>query len=155
MTLLLRYWKPIAAAVALLTVAVAIKLWAGLLYERGYEAARVEVQNELDRYRAHQREVNEETERVHEQSIAALRADVARELRGRPIRMCVSSDEVRAGSNPATSAGSAGGEPALRASADLRPAIVHLGETCEQLRQQLIAIRERQAALRSAAQKGD
>jgi hypothetical protein len=148
MTLPLRYWKPIALAIAALTVAVVIKRWADSLYERGYEAARAEAQIELDRYRAHQREVNEETERVHQQSIAALRAEVARELRGRPVRVCVPAVAMRAGADSGSSPGSPGGESAVRASEDLRPAIVHAGETCERLRQQLIAIRERQAALR-------
>lgn len=149
MTFLLRYWRLIAVVVAILTVLGALYAWGEGKEREGYDRAQAEMQVQLERERQHQREVNEESERVHQESLAKVRADAARELRRRPIR-CVldSASAVRAGRDPAEPAVGPGGESDVRSAPDLRSIIVQRGEACEGLRQQLIAIRERQERLR-------
>lgn len=138
----------IAGALLLIAVAVFVRGYLSSVEQRGYDRAKAEYAIELERDRQHRREVDEETERVHQESLSKVRADASRELRGRPIRcMLDAPGKVRAGQNPGKSAGGAGDEHALRANVDLRPAIVRQGETCEALRQQLIQIRERQEKL--------
>lgn len=132
----------------LIAVAVFVRSYLSSVEQRGYDRAKAEAAIELERDREHRREVDEETEREHQESLAKVRADASRELHGRSIR-CVlgTSGEVRAGQNPDKPAGGAGDEYALRADVDLRPAIVRQGEACEALRQQLLQIRARQEAL--------
>lgn len=148
LTLLKRFWPYIAGALLLIALTVFVRSYLSSVEQRGYDRAKVEYAIELERDRQHRREVDEETERVHQESLAKVRADASRELRGRSIRCVLGSPgEVRAGQNPGKPAGGAGDEHALRANVDLRPAIVRQGEACEALRQQLMAIRERQEKL--------
>ncbi|MGQ0834970.1 MAG: hypothetical protein ACT4O5_08655, partial [Gammaproteobacteria bacterium] len=84
----------------------------------------------------------------YETRIADLSAAAARERRGKPIR-CVlgDSDEVRTGRDSGGVAAGAAGEPIVRTPVDLRSDIVRVGSACEQMRQQLLAIKARQAKL--------
>lgn len=142
MSFVLRNWRAFAVLGLALAIIAALWLYGRSKYQAGYEAARDEIQSQLETERQHQKEIYQEVQRQHEQQIAQVRKDAARELRGRPIR-CVlgDSDQVRVpGDSGAASPGS-GDQHAVRADVDLRPQIVRVGETCEQLRQQLIAIK--------------
>jgi hypothetical protein len=148
MTLLLRFWPHILAAVA---VVGAVWWFSHSRSTAGYEAATAEMQAELNRERELRKAVDWKVRQDYETRIADLNATVARERRGKSIR-CVLGDsgEVRAGRDPGGSAGGATGESAVRAAPDIRPELVSRGETCERLRQQLITIKARQEALREA-----
>lgn len=144
-------WRIVAAIGALLAVIGAIAYFSHARYTAGYEAATAAMQEELNRERELRKAVDWKVRQDYETRIADLNATVARERRGKSIR-CVlgESSEMRAGRDTGGSAGSAAGESTVRAAADLRPELVHRGETCEQLRQQLITIKARQDRLREA-----
>lgn len=114
------------------------------IYQDGYEDAQAAFKAELEAEREHQREINQESERVHEESLAKVRADADRLRRGRAIR-CVlgSTGEVRVPETAGIADGStASGQPALQPAVDLRSDLVRRGETCESLRQQVIALQD-------------
>lgn len=144
--LLLRYLPHIAIAVAVIA---GVWWFSHARYTAGYEAATATMRAELDKERELRRQTDWKVRQDYEARIAELNANAARELRGRPIR-CVlgNTGQVRAGSNPSGSAGSAAGEPAVQPAADIRSSIVQRGTVCEQLRQQLIAIKSRQDQMR-------
>ncbi len=139
LALLGRFWPHILAALAIVG---GLLYFGHVRYRAGYQAARDELQSELERERQHQKEIYQEVQRQHETEIAQLRKDAARELRGRPIR-CVLGDssEVRVPGDPSATAGGPAGEPAVRADENLRPLIVQRGEAAEQLRRQLMNIK--------------
>lgn len=144
--LLLRYLPHIAIAVAVIA---GVWWFSHARYTAGYEAATATMRVELDKERELRRQTDWKVRQDYEARIADLSAKSARELRGRPIRCVLGSpSEVRAGSDTGGPAGSAAGEPAVRTPEDLRPLVVQRGSVCEQLRQQLIAIKQRQDALR-------
>jgi hypothetical protein len=147
--LLSRLWPHIVAGVAVIG---AVWYFSHARYTAGYEAATAEMRAELNRERDLRKAVDWKVRQDYETRIADLNATVARERRGKSIR-CVLGDsgEVRAGRDSGGSADGAAGESAVRTPADLRPELVHRGETCERLRQQLIAIKDRQEALREAS----
>lgn len=142
LSLLRRFWPFIAGAVLIFSA------WLWHLSEmssarkEGYEQARTEAVAELAAYKAHRDEIEAEVQREHSQTMEDLRKQAARELRGKSIR-CVlgDADEVRTGKDTGQPAGSAERESAGGASRNLRAEIVEAGETCERMRQQLIAIR--------------
>jgi hypothetical protein len=148
MTFLLRYWKPIAGALLALFLVGAILSYGHRQYERGVADAQSDARIELEKDRELRRQTDWKVRQDYEARIADLNATVARERRGKSIR-CVLGDpgEVRAGRDSGGPTDGAAGESAVRAAADLRPELVHRGETCERLRQQLIAIKARQEAL--------
>lgn len=146
-TLAKRFW-PVLAAAALLFAAY---LWHLSEVHTAVTQARAEAKAaydaELERDRQHRREIDDEVQLAHQKSLEDVRAAVARELRGRPIRcMLDAASQVRTGRDSGESTGSATGESALRSAPDIRSSLVQRGETCERLRQQLIAIRQRQEA---------
>lgn len=149
MIFLLRYWRWIAVGVLIIAAIGAILSFGHRQYERGVADAKVELQKELERERELHRQVDWKVRQDYEARIADLNAKSARELRGRPIR-CVLGDasEVRQGRDPSGSTDGSTGESAVLTAPDLRSRIVRAGETCEGLRQQLIAIKQRQEALR-------
>lgn len=135
----LRLYVYAAGALALLGL-----LWYAhhAVYQDGYEDAQAAFKAELEAQREHQREINEESDRVHQESLAKVRADADRERRGRSIRCVLGSDgQVRIPETTGSpDASTPGGQPAMQSAPDLRSAIVQRGETCEQLRQQVIAL---------------
>lgn len=149
MTFLLRYWKLIGVVVVLLLLAGAILSYGHRQYQRGVADAQEDARIALEKDREQRRQVDWKVRQEYESRIADLNSRIARELRGRSIR-CVLGDagEVREGRDSSGSADGAAGGPAVRASEDLRSRIVQRGETCERLRQQLIAIKARQEELR-------
>lgn len=148
---LLRYWKFIAGAVLILAAIGAILSFGHRQYERGVADSRAEIAAEIDKDRELRRQTDWKVRQDYEARIADLNSTVARERRGKSIR-CVLGDsgEVRSGRDPSGPAGGAAGEPAVRAAPDIRSDLVYRGETCERLRQQLIAIKARQEKLREA-----
>ena len=144
-TLLRRFW-PYLAALGLLAGA-----W--LWYRRqiheadvaGYKRAQAEFTAELERMRQHYQDLGQEVQRDHQQRIEKLRAAAARELRRRPIHcMLGGADQVRADQDTGKPPGGSGGRPDVQSDVDLRSRILQQGETCERLRQQLIAIKKLQ-----------
>jgi len=148
MTFLLRFWPHALAALA---VVGAVMYFSHVRYKAGYEAATAVMQQELNRERELRKAVDWKVRQDYETRIAELNSQVARARRGPAIR-CVLGDpsEVREGRDTSGSAGGATGESAVRAARDIRSDIVQRGETCERLRQQLIAIKARQDSLREA-----
>lgn len=147
LVLVKRFWPLIAGAVVLLGV----YLWhlsaVSSARHEGYAKAQSEFAAQLERERELRRVIDEETRREYEQALDKVRADAARELRGRSIHCVLGpADPVRAGRDPSAVPSGTADQYALRADVDLRPQIVRVGETCEQLRQQLIAIKARQDA---------
>lgn len=151
MTFLLRYWKPIAGALVVLFLVGAILAYGHRQYERGVSDAKENARIELEKDRELRRQTDWKVRQDYEARIADLSEAAARERRGKSIR-CVLGDsgEVRAGRDTGGTAGGTAGEPAVRTAPDIRPELVQRGETCEQLRQQLIAIKARQDKLREA-----
>lgn len=115
----------------------------------GYDRAQAENVAALEADREHHREVDEETDRVHQDKVSALQGRIDKLLarRNDAIRVCEPADEVRTGSDTGGATGSPGDGPVMRSSADLQPRLVLYGGQCEKLRQQLIDIKNRQAAL--------
>lgn len=150
LALLKRFWPYIAGGLLLIALAVFVRSYLSSVEQRGYDRAKAEYAIELERDRQHRREIDEETERVHQEKLSALQGRVNKLLARRhdAIRMCESADEVRAGSDPGDLTGGAGDGHALRPGPDLQPRLVLYGGRCEKLRQQLIDIKKRQAALR-------
>lgn len=148
MTFLLRNWKLIAGALLVLAFIGAILAYGHRQYERGVADAKQDMQAELERAREHQREVNEEISREHQDTVAALQSRVRDLSRRAPVRLCQSTNEVR-GADPGGAADSAGDGSGLRAGADIGPELYRYGGQCEELRQQLIAIRAWQEKLRA------
>lgn len=151
MTFILRYWRVIGAALLLVAFAGAILAYGHRQYERGVADTKADIQTELEKERELHRQIDWKVRQDYETRIADLNASIARERRGRSIR-CVLGDsgEVRAGRDPGGSAEGAAGESTVRAPRDLRGDIVQFGGQCEQLRQQLIAIKARQDKLRAS-----
>lgn len=118
-------------------------------FQAGYEAATEKMQVELEKERQLRKETDWKVRQDYEARISELNANAVRELRGRPIR-CVlgNTGQVREGRDTSGSVGSAAGGSAVQPPADLRPRLVRAGETCERLRQQLMAIKARQELLR-------
>lgn len=150
--ILLRYWKPIVGALLVLAFVGAILAYGHRQYERGVADTKAELQSELERERELRRKADWKVRQDYETRIAELGAQAARERNRKPIR-CVlgGSGEVRVGRDPSGPAEGAAGEPAVRAAPDIRSDIVRVGETCEQMRRQLLAIKQRQEALRAEA----
>jgi hypothetical protein len=148
MPLLARFWPHILAAVAVIGV---VWWFSHSRYTAGYEAATAAMQEELNRERELRKAIDWKVRQDYETRIADLNATVARERRGKSIR-CVLGDssEVRAERDPGGSADGAAGEHALQPPPNIRGDIVQFGGQCEQLRQQLKAIKARQEALREA-----
>lgn len=150
LALLKRFWPWIAGALLLIALAVFVRGYLSSVEQRGYDRAKAEAAIELERDRQHRREIDEETERVHQEKLSALQGRVNKLLarRNDAIRMCEPADEVRTGPDTGGVAGSPGDGHALRSGPDLQPRLVLYGGGCEKLRQQLIDIKKRQAALR-------
>jgi hypothetical protein len=111
--------------------------------QEGYKQARAEAVLEAERAREHQREIDEEVQREHQAKVGELERRVTRLLRrGDAIRLCEPANEVRTDSGEPT--GSAGDGSAVRAGRDIGPELVRFGERAEKLRQQIIAIKQRQ-----------
>jgi hypothetical protein len=146
LAILSRFWPQILAAVVVIG---AVWYFSHARYTAGYEAATAAMQEELNRERELRKAIDWKVRQDYEARISDLNATVARERRGKSIR-CVLGDsgQMRSGRDPGGSADGTAGGSAVRAAADLRPELVHRGETCERLRQQLIAIKARQEALR-------
>jgi hypothetical protein len=149
LALLKRFW-PLLAGVLLL---VAVYAWhvseVRQARRAGYEQAHHEFTAQLERERQLWRQIEQETRDGYQSEIDQLRKSAARERRGPAIR-CVLDDKSKvriAGDSGGIASSSADGH-AVRADVDLRPEIVRVGETCEQLRQQLIAIKSWQDKVR-------
>jgi hypothetical protein len=111
--------------------------------QEGYKEARAESALEAERAREHQREIDEEVQREHQAKVGEIERRVTRLLRrGDAIRLCEPANEVRTDSGEPT--GSAGDGSAVRAGRDIGPELVRFGERAEKLRQQIIAIKQRQ-----------
>ena len=150
MTFLLRNWKFIAGALVLLLMAGGILSYGHRQYQRGMADAREAARIALEKDRELRRQADWKVRQDYETRIAELNSRVSRELRGRAIRCVLDGPgEVRAGRDPGGSTVGAAGEPAVRAAEDLRSRIVQRGQVCEQLRQQLIAIKTRQGLVRN------
>lgn len=136
-----RFWPAIVGTLALL----AAYLWhVGEIKEaRADERQKVTLayQKALQDVITKREERLSEVHAKYEAQINRLSQSVAIELRGAPIRMCNYSVSVPAPEDTRAPVESAGGESTVRASRNLRPELVRRGEVCEQLRQQLIAIR--------------
>lgn len=119
------------------------------VYQDGYKDAQAQYAKELETQREHDREINEESDRVHQEKISALQGRINKLLarRNDAIRVCEPTDEVRTGSDSSGTAGSSGDGPVMRSGPDLQPRLVLYGGQCEKLRQQLIDIKKRQEAL--------
>lgn len=145
LALLKRFWPYLAVTILLLSVWVWHLAQVREARQEGRNEALALAAVEIEKAREHWREIEQETQIAHQQQLEKIRANAARELRGRPIR-CVLGDanKVRGADDPGKSADGSGGEPTLQPAADLRSRIVHSGETCEQLRQQVISIRDLQ-----------
>lgn len=147
LALLKRFWPLLAGALALVAVCVWHVSEVRQARRAGYEQAHHEFTAQLERERQLWRQIEQETRDGYQSEIDQLRKNAARERRGPAIR-CVLDDKVRtAGDSGGTASSSTDGH-AVRADVDLRPEIVRVGETCEQLRQQLIAIKAWQDKLR-------
>jgi predicted phage gp36 major capsid-like protein len=118
------------------------------VYQDGYKAAQAEYAKELETQREHNREIDEETERGHQEKVSALQGRIDKLLarRNDAIRVCEPANEVRTGSDPGGATGSTGDGPVMRSGPDLQPRLVLYGGRCEKLRQQLIDIKNRQTA---------
>lgn len=144
-TLLLRFLPHILVAVAIVCAA----LWfSHARYAAGYQAAKVEEAAAIDRERLHQREVNEEISREHQDTVAALQSRVRSLSRRAPVRLCVEADQVRDATDTAGAADGAAAGSGVRTSGDIGPELYRYGGQCEQLRQQLLAIKNWQGRLR-------
>jgi hypothetical protein len=117
-------------------------------YERGAADERHAQQTALEAEREARKKADWKVRNYYEGRIAELHARAGIE-RGGPAIHCVlhAPGEVRSGSDSAGPVEGAGGESAVRADADIRPELVRVGETCEAMRQQLIAIKARQDML--------
>jgi hypothetical protein len=139
--LLRKFWPIIVGTLALL----ALGVWHANLIKKARADERQKIT--LTYQKALQDVITKREERVaevrhdYQAKINRLSQSVAIELRGSPIRMCPPAVSVSAPQDPGGLAGSAGGEPTVRTPPDLRPLIVHRGETCEKLREKLIAIK--------------
>jgi hypothetical protein len=147
----LRNWRWIAIAVIFLFMIGGILAYGHRQYERGVADAQEDARVALEKDRELRRQADWKVRQDYETRIADLNAAVARERRGRSIR-CVlgDSNEVRAGRDTGGSAEGSTGQPAVQPSGDIRGPLVQFGGQCEALRQQLIAIKARQDALREA-----
>lgn len=143
MILFRRFWPYVAAAGLLIGAWLWYRAQINEAHETGYRLAQAEYRTELEQMRQHYQDLGQEVQREHYEQVEKLRADAARELRRRPIR-CVLGDEVRADQDPRKPAGGAAGGSDVQPAVDLRSRIVRQGETCERLRQQLIAIKKLQ-----------
>lgn len=146
--ILKRFWPFIAGALVLLALYAWHASQVTQARKAGYEQAHSELTAQLERERLLWQQIEQETRDVYEGEIDRLHASAARERRGPAIR-CVldGKSQVRtAGDSGGTASGPADGH-VVRADVDLRPEIVRVGETCEQLRQQLIAIKAWQGQL--------
>lgn len=109
----------------------------------GYKRAQAEFQKALEVERAHQAEMYIEVDHEYQNRLAQVKADAVRELAGKPIRMCKPASALRVpGAAGSPDDGAASGGSALSATEDLRPRIVLRGETCEQLRQQVLQLQD-------------
>jgi hypothetical protein len=140
--------KLIGAAILLALLIGGVLAYGHRQYQRGEQNARADMQAALELERAERKRVDWQVRQSYETRIAELNAQAARERRGAAIH-CVRSaaSQVRTGPDSAGPTAGASGEPAVRVTEDLRPELVRVGSSCEQLRQQLIAIKERQEAL--------
>lgn len=134
----------IAIGVVLVIIIAGIAGFGHARYQAGVNHERQLQQAAVAQEREERRRVDWEVRKGYESRIAELNALAGMERRG-PAIHCVlrAPGEVRSGSDPAGPAEGAGGESAVRAAADLRPELVRVGSTCEALRQQLIAIKDR------------
>lgn len=143
LSFLRRFWPYIAGA---LLVIGAFAWYHGQIHEaekRGETKARIaferQLEDEQEKWRQHQNEVNEEIDREYYQEKSALQRRVRRLLAGGDaIRMCKPSGGVSdaAGAVSGDDAGNAGGST-YSAGPDLRARLVEYGAGCEALRQQL------------------
>lgn len=142
--LLKRFWPAIAGVLVLL----ALYGWhVGEIREaRADERAKVTAKYQAAHKLLIERHVERlgQTREKYANRIEQLSQSVSIELRGAPIRMC-NTISVRAPEGASGPAGSAEPGPTVQPSVDLRGQIVRVGETCERMRQQLIAIRALQA----------
>jgi hypothetical protein len=142
--LLKRFWPAIAVTLALL----AGWLWhvSEIKEARADERAKVTAKYQAAHKLLIERHVERlgQTREKYANRIEQLRQSVSIELSGPPIRMC-NAISVRAPEGAGGPVSSPAGGPTVQPSVDLRPRIVQAGETCERMRQQLIAIRALQA----------
>lgn len=144
------YWKPLFILVLLIAGWWTLAHWGNSREKEGYDRAKAEAVAELQKWREHEKEVDDEVQRGYWQKMDTLRAEADQLRSGRSIR-CVlgNSDQVRDAKHPGGTVESPAGESALHDAPDLRGRIVSQGERCEDLRQKLIAIKAWQDQLSS------
>ena len=141
MTFLLRYWKPLLAILAVVAVFGALRLYGLSQYREGVADTERKLQERIERERETQRVITEEIQHEHQATVSALQGRVNKLLRrSDAIRLCEPAPDVPSAASE--SPGSAGTGPALRAGQDLQPRLVVYGGQCEQLRQQLLTLRQ-------------
>lgn len=106
--------------------------------DRGHREAQVEYAAELEKERQHQREVNDELDRMHFEQIETLSARVDSLRNGSPIRVCRPARQLQpsAGASVTAQAGDAS-RPTYEPGPDIRGRLVDYGARCEELRQQV------------------
>ena len=136
------YWKPLCILALIIAAIVTLGAWGNSREKEGYAKAQAQAKAELEKWQEHQREIREESDREYLSQIQTLRAQAEHVRVGKPIR-CVlgDSDQVRvSGASELGYAAAASGQSTVQPTGDLRSSIVSRGETCEALRQQVIAL---------------
>jgi hypothetical protein len=143
-SLLKRFWPYIAGALLIIGVFIWYRAQISEAQERGYNQAqaefRIELEQEQERWRRHQDEVNQEIDREHYEELSTLQRRVRRLLASNDaIRMCepVAGDVSNAAGTGQPDAAGANGGPTYRAGEDLQPRLAAYGAGCEALRQQV------------------
>jgi hypothetical protein len=142
------YWKPLCILALVIGAWLMLAHWGNTRERQGYDRAKVEAAAELQKWREHEKEVDDEVQREYWSQMDTLRTQADKLRTGRSIR-CVlgNSNQMRDAKHSPGTAGSAEGESALHDTGDIRPQLVSQGERCEALRQQLISIKAWQASL--------
>jgi hypothetical protein len=136
------YWKPLCILALVIGAWLTLARWGSHREHEGYEKAQAEAAAELEKWREHEKEVDDEVQHEYWSQMDTLRTQADKLRTGRSIR-CVlgNSNQVRDAKHSGGTAESPTGESALHDTPDLRGAIVSQGERCEALRQQVIAIK--------------
>lgn len=144
------YWKPLCILVLVIAGWLTLAHWGNSREKQGYARAQAEAKDELQKWREHEKEVDDEVQHEYWSQMDTLRAQADKLRAGRPIR-CVlgDSNQVRDAKHPSGTPAGPTGESALLNAPDLRPRILQAGQQCEDLRQKLIAIKAWQEALQA------